>query len=408
MPFSSTTGSLHRLESFGNILRARWQSVRATSVVAALAGATALLVATFAPVVGAGAALRSSGLTEAKQAVAQYSGVAKPPPPPGPALNGAKVAALKGKTVLYVPFTLAGAPFVDAQTSLKAALADVGINMSTCDPNGVPSSVSNCLNNAKTDGASAIVTGGIPYNIAPDAYKAVEAQHIPTLVSVAGPGNPADSKYLAFQIDDQQTQTIGQVIADTAIADSGGKGHILFVSNTDSTSLEAQAKATVATVKHDCPACQITDLPFSIANLTQLPTNVSSAMVDHPGENFVLSQVDILLPDVDQGLASTGNAQSIEQVGATGSLSTLQAMAKSSKPVVGDVGLDYDYSGWVAADGILRMLLGEPVPANPLIPLRIFTPSNVQSLSLTSAADQNTWYGVTNISKTFNQLWGVK
>ena len=83
-------------------------------------------------------------------------------------------------------------------------------------------------------------------------------------------------------------------------------------------------------------------------------------------------------------------------------------MAKSSKPVVGDVGLDYDYSGWVAADGILRMLLGEPVPANPLIPLRIFTPSNVQSLSLTSAADQNTWYGVTNISKTFNQLWGVK
>jgi ribose transport system substrate-binding protein len=326
----------------------------------------------------------------------------------GPALNGAKVAALKGKTVLYVPFTLAGAPFVDAQTSLKAALADVGINMSTCDPNGVPSSVSNCLNNAKTDGASAIVTGDIPYNIAPDAYKAVEAQHIPTLVSVAGPGNPADSKYLAFQIDDQQTQTIGQVIADTAIADSGGKGHILFVSNTDSTSLEAQAKTTVATVKHDCPDCQITDLPFSIANLTQLPTNVSSAMVDHPGVNVVLSQVDILLPDVDQGLASSGNAQSIEQVGATGSLSTLQAMAKSSKPVVGDVGLDYDYSGWVAADGILRMLLGEPVPANPLIPLRIFTPSNVQSLSLTSASDQNTWYGVSNISKTFNQLWGVK
>jgi ABC-type Fe2+-enterobactin transport system substrate-binding protein len=84
MPFSSTTGSLRRLESFGNIFRARWLSVRPTSVVAALVGATALLVATFAPTVGAGATLRSSGLTEAKQAVAQYSGVAKAPPPPGP------------------------------------------------------------------------------------------------------------------------------------------------------------------------------------------------------------------------------------------------------------------------------------------------------------------------------------
>jgi ribose transport system substrate-binding protein len=406
MPFSSTTG--FSSEGVGDFVRARRERSRQVAAVAALGSAVALLVATLAPPVAAGAAPQSSGLTEAKQTVAMYSGVAKPTPLPGPALNGVKLGALKGKTVLYVPFTLAGAPFLDSQASLKAALDDVGISMSTCDPNGVPSSVSTCLNNARADGASAIVTGDIPYNLAPDAYKAVEAEHIPTLASVAGPGNPPDSKYLAFQVDNQQTQTIGQVLADTAIVDSGDNGHILFISNTDSTSLEAQARATVATVKHECPRCQITNLPFSLANLTQLPTNVSSAMVNHPGVNFVLSQVDLLLPDVAQGLASSGNAHSIKQVGATGSLSTLQAMAKSSRPVVGDVGLDYDYAGWVAADGILRMLLGEPVPANPLIPLHIFTPSNIHSLSLTSTSNQNTWYGVSNIPKTFNQLWGVK
>lgn len=381
--------------------------MRATGLLA-LAGAGLLVTATFGPTAGAGAVQRSSGVTEAKQAVAQYSGVAKPPPAPGPALNGAKVAALKGKAVLYVPYTLAGPPFLESQASLKAALTDVGITMNTCDPNGVPSAVSACLSNAKADGDSAVVTGNIPYSVAPNAYKALEAEHIPTLVSVAGPGNPANSKYLAFQIDNQQDETVAQVMADTAITDSGGKGHILFVSNTDSTSLTSQAKYTMQTVKQECPSCQITDLPFSIAGLAQVPTNVSSAMVDHPGINFILTQVDILIPDIQQGLQSSGDASSIKEVGATGSLAELQTMAKSDTPVVGDVGLDFDYLGWVDADAVLRMLLDEPVPADPLIPLRIFTPSNVKSLSLTPTADIDTWYGVTNISETFDKLWGVK
>jgi ribose transport system substrate-binding protein len=373
----------------------------------ALTGAV-MLVTTFAPFLSADAAVRASGVTAAKRTVAQYSGVAKPPAAPGPALNGAKVAALKGKTVLYVPFTLAGPPFLEAQASLKAALADVGITMTTCDPNGVPSSVSSCLNNAKTDGASAIVTGSIPYSIAPNAYKTIEAAHIPTLASVAGPGNPASSKYLAFQADNQQSQTIGQVLADTAIADTGGKGNILYVSNTDSTASVAQANATLTTLKKQCPDCTTTHLGFSIANLAQVPSNVSSAVVSHPGVNFILSQVDILLPLITQGLASTGDASRIKDLGGTGSLSTLQAMAKDGTQVVGDVGVDYDYLGWVDADGVIRMLLNEPVPANPLIPLRVFTPSNVRGLTLTPTADIDTWFGVSDNAQRFNKLWGIK
>lgn len=408
MPFSSTTSSSSRLHRWSVTREAGWRGAKRTVGAAALASSTALLALTLGPATGAGAALKSSGVSEAKQTVAQYSGAPKPPPAPGPALNGAKVAALKGKTVLYVPYTLAGPPFLESQASLKTALSDVGMTMTTCDPNGVPSAVSSCLNNAKADGDAAVVTGNIPYNVAPNAYKTLEAEHIPTLVSVAGPGNPANSKYLAFQIDNQQDETIAQVMADAAIADSGGKGHILFVSNTDSTSLTSQAKYTIQTVKQECPGCQITDLPFSLANLAQIPSNVSSAMVNHPGINFILSQVDILIPDIQQGLQSSGDASSISEVGATGSLAELQTMAKSSTPVLGDVGLDFNYLGWVDADGVLRMLTGVPVPADPLIPLRVFTPSNVKNLTLTPTADIDTWYGVNNVSKTFNQLWGVK
>ena len=68
----------------------------------------------------------TDGVTYATQQVAKYEAAVTSYPAPGPALDAQKVAALKGKTVLFVPDGLVG-PFVLAQQAVQTALSHVGI-----------------------------------------------------------------------------------------------------------------------------------------------------------------------------------------------------------------------------------------------------------------------------------------
>ncbi len=77
------------------------------------------------------------GVAHAQQQVAQYEKATTSYPSPGGPLDAQKVAALKGKTVLFVPLGLVG-PFVLSQQSVVTALTHVVITVKTCDPNFLP------------------------------------------------------------------------------------------------------------------------------------------------------------------------------------------------------------------------------------------------------------------------------
>jgi ribose transport system substrate-binding protein len=348
-----------------------------------------------------------SGLAHAQQQVAKYEKAVTSYPSPGTALDAQKVAALKGKTVLYVPEGLVG-PFVQTQQSLQAALGHLGISVKTCDPNFLPPQIASCFGQAKTDGAAAVITGGIGNSLAADAYAALKAQGIPVLAAAAGAGNPPNTAQIAFQSEVPSTELAGTVSADQVIADSGGQAHVLFVGVTGAPGVEAQGAQTKAELAKYCPGCKVASVAFDATDTSQISSGVSSALISNPSTNYILVQADSELPYVLPGVQSSGFINKVKIVAGSGTPAILVEMQQKQHNIIGDSAFDAAYIGWNAADGVLRLLTGQTVAAAPYFPVRLFTPGNLQGLTLSPSMDVSPLYGPATFQQQFYDLWAGK
>ena len=369
---------------------------------AALAGSTASSSASASVAGSASASGSAAGVAHAQQQLAEYEKPATSFPAPGPALDAAKVAALKGKTVLFVPDGLAG-PFVLGQQGVEAGFAHLGITVKTCDPNFLPTEVAACFGEAKTDGAIGVITSGIPYNLAADAYQALEAEHIPVLVSAAGPGNPADNSDLAFETGNASTTLAGTLSADQVIADSDGNANVLFVGASGATGVDAQFTATLAEFKTYCPDCTVTAVSFDAANTSQITSSVSSKLIsDSP--TYLLSQADAYMPYILPAVQTGGFAAKVKIVSETGAPEVL-SLVQEQHGVLADPAFDSVYIGWDAVDGLLRLITGVSVPADPYVPVRVFTAANLAGVHLSTAMNVNPLFGSESFEQMFFRLW---
>jgi ribose transport system substrate-binding protein len=343
------------------------------------------------------------GVAHAQQQVAEYEKAVTSFPAPGPALDAQRVAALKGKTILFVPDGLIG-PFPAIQQGVQTALGHLGVTVKTCDPNFLPTQVAACFGEAKTDGAVAVITAGIPYSLAANAYQALEQEHIPVMVSTAGPGNPANTSDIAFEPGDVSAALAGTVSADQVIADSGGKASVLFVAASGSPTVASQAKATEAEFAKYCPGCTVTTVSFDPTATSQIASSVSSALISNPSTNYILSQADAYVPYIVTGMQSAGSSVRAEIVSETAVPAVLD-MVQQKQGVSADIAFDSSYIGWNAVDGMLRLLTGITVPAEPYDPVRVFNAANLTGLHLSAGMATDPLYGSTSFEQMFYALW---
>ena len=348
----------------------------------------------------------STGLTYAETEVAKYSEAIAGYPSPGPDLDASKVAALKGKTILFVPISAGAGPFIQQQAALESAFSRLGIKVITCDPNYVPSAAAACMNNAKTDGAGAVITSGIPYDVDSNAYRSLEARGIPTLAANSGPGNPPSTSTVAYMPIDDPTATQGRLQADEIIAQSDGHSNVLYVNGIDSPVLQGLAAETESEFTKYCPDCAVVDAGFSTTNMGQLPSLVSGKLISNPDTNYIAIQADPFVPGVLSGVQSANFTTKVKGVGQTAEISILK-MIQEGQFVISDVGVDSSYEGWVEADGILRLMTGQSVNAEPFVPIRIFDAGNLKGLTLTPTTDIDTLFGSLAFKDMFYKTWGV-
>jgi ribose transport system substrate-binding protein len=343
------------------------------------------------------------GAAHAQQQVAEYEKAATSFPAPGPALDAQRVAALKSKTVLFVPDGLIG-PFPAIQQGVQTALGHLGITLKTCDPNFLPTQVAACFGEAKTDGAIAVITAGIPYSLAANAYQALEAKHIPVMVSAAGPGNPANTGDIAFESGDVSAALAGTVSADQVIADSNGKASVLFVAASGSPTVASQAKVTQAEFAKYCPGCTVTTVSFDPTSTSQIASSVSSALISNPSTNYILSQADAYVPYILTGMQSSGSSTKAEIISETAVPAVLD-MVQQKQGVSADIAFDSSYIGWNAVDGVLRLLTGVAVPAEPYDPVRVFDAANLAGIHLSAVMATDPLFGSTSFKQMFYALW---
>lgn len=351
------------------------------------------------------AASTSAGVAHAQSALAGIGGDVTSFSPVGAAISG--LAAHRGATITYIPIFLEAGYFSVSAANLKQAAAEVGIKLVVCDGKAVPSSVAACFTQAISDHSAAIITDSVPLAEAPNSYAAAASAKIP--VVMLNNDTPISSSLAPYV----RSLSVGQVTyaregADAIIAASGGKANVLAVLSADNGETELAAAAFQKEMATYCPDCSVTTVTYQTAELEDVPTEVSTALLRHPDTNYVFAQFDSpLAPAVIAGIQQAHKTSSIKLIAEGGDLGGLQRVDAGQQ--FADIANDPAYSAWSGLDYALRLIVN-PNAAEPAyqIPARVFYASTVKPLTLTDSAwIAGSWYTNGSFRKMYESLWGV-
>jgi ribose transport system substrate-binding protein len=347
-----------------------------------------------------------TGLAFAQAQVAKYSnraGISSVPTVKHP-------ANLNGKVIWYIPITNAVDSLAGMGTTMTAALAKLGATVQVCDGGGLPTTVATCLTNASQQGAAAVVTSYIDYEMAPTGFQALATAGIPVIVGNEPPDpGVTPTKNLQFTYGTAETDLFSSLMAYETIVRSKGKADVLVIRLTDSPSTTAASNLEISDLKKYCPACKVTTVDAQTAALAQLPSAVSAALTSNPNINYVTVPTDAYLPPVTGAIASSGFTAKVKVISADGGVAGLQDVVSGS--LLADPGNPIEWVGYQYADAVLRILSGDPVPKEPIGPTFIFTKKSLTGLSLTEANYLTMgWYhiGESAFEAPYLKAWGVK
>lgn len=381
----------------------RWHWRRLSVSVVAIASAAAVSLGT---AVGAAAQTRAAHVSVpgavAKQLQTFESTVSSYALPKRSLKDPSK---LRGKTIEYIPVSSAVPEFSQiVAPALRKAVSAVGAKLSVCsDPAASPTEWNACFSQAVGQKDAAIILDAAPWQVV--------ATQIPAALKAG----------VQVQVDDQVKSTIPgtgwvfgasgiiqSAVADWIIQDSGGKANVLINEDTDGPSPPLYINNyALPTFKKYCHSCSTSVQTISTANINQVASQTSSALLKDPSTNYVYSEFDQFLQTTEEGVQSANDLSKVKGVSTTGLVAGLELM-KKKQYLYADASIDFSYQAWAEADLAFRQILGMPL-VNVSVPMRLFTRQNVGTVALTQAAQDNgSWFGPTTFVASFKKLWGVK
>ena len=356
---------------------------------------------------GASSSASSSAAPEAAAAQQAVAAATQPAPAftaPGPAVSG--VTGLKGKTVYFVPATYQVPVFQALQGSLESALAKAGVKLEVCDGKSNPANMASCIQQGIDAKAGAIITGSIPEELVPNAFKSARAAKIPVVNLMTAPAGEGDPQQIAYLTP--AYIALQGLSANWVIADSNAAANVLYIEITDTPATTIWAEqGALATYAKACPACKVTVIKANTGQFDKLPSLVTSELTKNPAISYVQTEVDFAVQPTVEGLQAA-NATSAKIASMDGVLATMQ-MLKAGQFVHSEIGFNSDALAWYAADDALRMMAGQPANINVSFPYqRMFTAANIGELNLTPEGEKSgEWYGPTDYRDGFLKLWGL-
>lgn len=347
----------------------------------------------------------AAGLAYARTQVAEYTAVA--PAQPIPAVP--MVPDLSGKTVWYIPLGNSIPIIADTGTSMADALSHLGAKVHVCDGNLLPTTIASCMNQAASQHADAVVTAFVDYSLIPAAFNNLVSHHIPVLVGGESPtGGKTSSSSLAFFSTTPPAALSQTLAADWVIADSDGKADVVALRLTDSSSAIAVSEAGEREFAAHCPGCTVHIVNMQTAELSNVASAVSSALVSDPGADYLLVVNDSAVDVAVSGVQSAGATNRVKVVTSGASPEGLQRVATGNHLSV-DVGNSVVFQGWSFANGLIRLLASAAPTSQSTGTTRIFTKQNTQALTLTPQAYTTTaWFGGNSFEQQFLTAWGAR
>lgn len=315
--------------------------------------------------------------------------------------------SVKGKRITLIPLTSSVAILNGMTTAEVKALKHLGAIPTVCDGKGDPSTISNCLRQAETGHAFAVLTNFVAYQMVPNSFDSLASSGTKVLI---GGDEPTPGKTynpnIKFLNGSTSLTPMFRYEAEAAVADKGTSAGVLWLRDTDTADQTDAADKGLKHLKSICPKCEVVTQNFTTANVSNLPSQVSADLVSHPNISVLVSPVDSFVGPAWQGVQSAGFATKVEVISTGSDIDGLQRVKSGTE--AHDFGASALYDGYAALNGLMQDLAGETVTPSITV-TRDFTKDNVGGLTLT-AAEYNTahWFGNESFIEEFYKAWGAK
>ena len=309
-----------------------------------------------------------------------------------------KSAPPKGKLIVFMQCELPQCHQDDV--GIQSAAAAVGWNFKTISfTNANPPSLISGMQQALTYKPAAVALSGITESVWQSVIPAYEKAGVAIIPMNLGP--VTITKTVPVNIaSPSDWANVGNIMGSWFVADSGGKGHAIFVDVPTFAVLQEYTNAAEATIKAQCSQCTVTTLNISLTQLgnNQVIPAVVSAVQRDPSADYVLSADGAFVAGLSSSLAPIGRSD-IKIAGGDPSLQNEQDLLTGKAQAW--TGQAYNYTGWEVVDSVARMLEGMPIPpSDGGWPLMLLTKASVGTPSddLNYPAD---------FQQQFEQLWHV-
>jgi ribose transport system substrate-binding protein len=342
-----------------------------------------------------------SVVAQAQRAIQQNTGI------PGFTAPGAPIEAhkLAGKSVLVVPSDLVADELAGITKGVQQAGVAAHLNVRVFNPDSAVSAMQQGIRQGIDQRVDAIVVVGIVPSLIRASVKAARAKGIPVIAVENsepgdGPGQGAGAEYNANA--EPLDRTFGELIADTAIAATGGKVNagILTFNNPIAAAAVAGMKAELA----KCSGCKI----VATKNIepenwsTQIASETASLVRSQPDMNYILTSADTMGIFATAGVRQAAAAGKVHVLSVDGSGPATLSLVKKGDVMQADPGALPAWLGWAALDQAMRAMLGKQ-PAKPSIPYRYL---DTKQLASADPAKLSSVYGDSYVTG-FKTLWGL-
>jgi ribose transport system substrate-binding protein len=323
----------------------------------------------------------------------------------GPAVNA---KTLKGKT-LFLLDDLTNQFTNSLEAGVIAAGKAAGMTVKTGDGGSDITRDVQVLDNAVNAHVDVILLLQTPSLVGSALLKA-KAAGIPVVVMFNGdPHLPtAAEKALGVVADANYCYSCtGKLAAEYEILKHGGVVHSQVSQFTGAASSDTTALGWTSTLKAICPkTCTTTYNNESLSgNFVQQTQNATQVAAQGHEINVMFPVYDFLMGFMLPTLTAAGAQNRIDLASENADLAQMQEL-KAGTSVKANVGNPVAWDGWGAVDQAIRVMKHLPPVKDELVPVRLFDPTNINSLDL--AKDPSTWFGAATYGLDYEKLWKIR
>ena len=268
-----------------------------------------------------------------------------------------------GKTAAYIQ---CGVPVCEEiRIGIAGAADELGMSVEVFNHDDTPENVAAAWQGAVDAGVDVVLASGNPREFFAEQLAVLESRGVPVVVWSIPEGYEPGDGITANLLTADDYYFYGVLLADYAVAQTGGEGDIIFFGLPAFPVLGLLEEGFLAEMADVCPDCSLTNVSIDLTALLagEVPGQVVSTIQSQSDPSHLVFAFGGMLFGVPEAMADAGlDVPAASQAG--GGLNF--GFIAEGNVQTAEMGLASEFLGWRAMDAAARALAGQPVGRSEL------------------------------------------